>query len=119
LLANILKNWHHITMHNETMSKFTRITSATKKTFETFRMAGYFVRGSRSKSAEPIAIDGRCISQSERFENPSKTFLSLPVRGTRRREAMWGTEGVTRFALPEYRGRVFGRDTKVCAPRIP
>lgn len=47
------------------------------------------------------------------------TSVAGTEKRVRREGTVRGTEGLTRFALPECRGRVFGRDTKVRAPRIP
>lgn len=57
------------------------------------------------------------------LRTPRRRFC--PYRCRERRsasveEGSWGEpRGLARFALPECRGRVFGRDTKVRAPRIP
>lgn len=108
------------------MNKFMRTASATKETFEKFRSTAYFICAARStrewNRSQMQSTNVAC--RSLRFENPSKTFLSLPVSGTERsasvEEGLCGEpRGLARFTLPECRGRVFGRDTKVYAPRIP
>lgn len=108
------------------MNKFTRVTSATKETFEMFRSAASFVRGARS--TRESRTDRRCnqrtlhVATSD-LRTPRRRFC--PYRCRERRSASveagpWGEpRGLARFALPECRGRVFGRDTKVRAPRIP
>lgn len=106
----------------EQWNKITHITSATKETFT--RPIISYVEHVLLES-EPIAdaINGRGMSQPPIWEPLEDVFVLTSVAGTEERVlregTVRGTEGLTRFALPECRGRVFGRDTKVRAPRIP
>lgn len=112
------------------MSEFTRaLQTRQRETFETFRMRRSFrTRGTFYVSARAVPIADAirrtlaCREPRRDLRTPRRRFCPCRCgerRGARRRGAVRGAEGVTRFALPERRGRVFGRDTKVRAPRIP
>jgi len=83
-----------------------------------FRMWDTFYAREWDRSQMQSA-DAAC--RSLRFENPSKTFLSLPVLETeervRRRGTVRGTEGFSPFCLTWMAGAEFSVATQRCAPQ--
>lgn len=109
------------------MNNFICIVSAAKETFGTFNwsLISYVGRVLCDRVVRPIGRFNQrtlYVAASD-LRTPRRRFC--PYRCRERRSAFveegpWGeSRGLARFALPECRGRVFGRDTKVRAPRIP
>lgn len=101
-----------------------RTASAIKETFEKFQSTAYFVHAARStREWNRSQMQSTLYVAISDLRTPRRRFC--PYRsGTKRsasvEEGPCGEpRGLARFTLPECRGRVFGRDTKVYAPRIP
>lgn len=88
--------------------------------FRTWSTCAFYAR--EWSQSQMQSTDALHVATSD-LRTPRRRFC--PYRCWERRSASieegpWGEpRGLARFTLPECRGRVFGRDTKVCAPRIP